>query len=336
MGMKVLVADSDAAAASEVAKDLRAAGFQVLKATDAIDILSHARTAKPDVILLSGALAGGGSVAALRRIRSNLFTANIPVVALLGKKGANTKEMLDAGAQACLKAPVTREDLKRAIGANELQELDFTQAPAAVLKAPERMKALKQTKLLDSPSEPSFDRLTRMVSRLVGAPTALVTLVDKDRQFFKSQVGLGKEYAQKRQTDLNHSFCQWVVSGQEPVIVRDARDHPVLKTNLAIQHLNVIAYAGVPLYSAGGEPLGSFCAIDSSPRRWSDEEVATLIDLGQVAEAYAVGDSKSAAHAVKAVAGVLRRFGARLTDEDRADLASILEDKADKVVGKLR
>ena len=167
---------------------------------------------------------------------------------------------------------------------------------------------------------------------LVGAPTALVTLVDKDRQFFKSQVGLEKEWARKRQTDLNHSFCQWVVSGQEPVVVHDARDHPVLKSNLAIQHLNVIAYAGVPLYSAGGQPLGSFCAIDSSPRQWSDEAVATLIDLGQVAEGYVSNDSKAAAHAVKAVAGILRRFGARLTDDDRDDLASILEEKSDKLV----
>ena len=336
MGMKVLLADSDAAAASAVAKDLRAAGFQVLKATDAIDILSHARTSKPDVILLSGQLAGGGSVAALQRIRSNLFTANIPVVALLGKKGANTREMVDAGAQSCLKLPVSSEDLKRAIGANELQDLDFTQAPAAVLKDPERMKALRQAKLLDSPSEPSFDRLTRMVSRLLGVPTALVTLVDKDRQFFKSQVGLGKEWARKRQTDLSHSFCQWVVAGQEPVIVHDARDHPVLRSNLAIQNLNVIAYAGVPLYAEGGEPLGSFCAIDSSPRQWSDEAIATLIDLGQVAEGYVTRDPKAAALSVRAVAGVLRRFGSRLTDEDREDLAIILEEKSDKLMAKTR
>jgi len=329
---KVLLADSDAVQAKSLATELRSAGYEVFKATDAIHTMNEARRAQPDVIVLSGQLAGGGAVAALQRVRSNVFTANIPVVALAGKKGANTAELMKAGAQACLKLPVAGEDLVRAVGQNKLESLDFTEAPAPVLKAPERMKALKATKLLDSPAEESFDRLTRLVTRLLGVPTALVTLVDKDRQFFKSQMGLPKEYARKRETDLSHSFCQWVVAGQEPVIVADAKDHPVLKSNLAIQHLNVIAYAGVPLYASGGQPIGSMCAIDSSPREWSDEAIATLVDVGQVVEGYAMDDDKAAALAVRAVAGILRRFGARLTDEDRADIASILEEKSDKLV----
>jgi len=331
---KVLLADSDTAQARSIAADLRRAGYEILTATDAIHTMNAARSAKPDVIVLSGQLAGGGALAALQRVRSNVFTTHIPVVGLAGKKGANTTDLMKAGAQACLKIPVAGDDLVRAIGQHKLESLDFTEAPAEVLKDSDRMKALKSTKLLDTPAEESFDRLTRLVSRLLGVPTALVTLVDRERQFFKSQVGLPKEYARKRETDLSHSFCQWVVSGREPVVVADAKDHPTLKSNLAIQHLNVIAYAGVPLYAAGGQPIGSFCAIDSSPRQWKEEEVATLFDMALVAEGYAGQDSKASAHAVRAVAGLLRRFGARLTDEDRADLASILEEKSDKLLGK--
>ena len=328
---KVLIADSDAKASAALTKDLRATGCEVMSSTDAIHFMNAARTMKPDVIVLSGQLAGGGAEIALRRIRSNVYTANIPVVAMVGKKGATKSELTKAGAQSCV-AMGDSQALHAAIGRDALQSLDFTEAPAPVLGAPERMRALKATKLLDTPSEPSFDRLTRLVSRLLGTPTALVTLVDKDRQFFKSQVGVKEPYAKKRGTDLSHSFCQWVVAGQEPVIVSDANEHPVLKNNLAIQHLNVVAYAGVPLYARGGQPIGSFCAIDTAPREWKEEEVATLIDLGQVAEGYAVDDSKAAAHAVSAVAGILRRFGSRLSDEDRADLASILEEKSDRLI----
>lgn len=144
---------------------------------------------------------------------------------------------------------------------------------------PARLFALDRLDLLDSPPEPAYDRLTRLAARLLDAPVSLISLVDRDRQFFKSQVGLADPWASARQTPLSHSFCQYVVSEQRPLVVTDAREHPLLATNLAIPDLGVIAYAGVPLRSPEGSVIGSFCAIDTEPRVWTAEELAILEDL---------------------------------------------------------
>jgi signal transduction histidine kinase len=143
----------------------------------------------------------------------------------------------------------------------------------------ERLSALRRTALLDTPAEEAFDRLTRLASRVLRAPVALVSLVDRDRQFFKSCVGLPEPWATHRQTPMSHSFCQHAVVTARPLIIDDARSHPLVKENLAIPDLDVIAYAGIPLITAEGAALGSFCVIDHVPRHWTEEEIAILKDL---------------------------------------------------------
>ena len=115
--------------------------------------------------------------------------------------------------------------------------------------------------------------------RLLGAPVALVSLVDADRQFFKSAIGLPEPYASARQTPLSHSFCQHTVNSQKPLIVPDARQHALVRDNDAIRDMGVAAYAGFPLTTAGGHTLGAFCAIDTHPRDWSLDEYEALRDL---------------------------------------------------------
>ncbi len=144
---------------------------------------------------------------------------------------------------------------------------------------PARLAALRKTALLDTPTEEAFDRLTRLAVRLLGAPVALVSLVDADRQFFKSAVGLPAKYAEARQTPLSHSFCKHTVVSQKPLIVPDARHHAVLKDNEAIRDIGVEAYAGFPLTTAAGDTLGAFCVIDTHPREWSLDEFEALQDL---------------------------------------------------------
>lgn len=153
----------------------------------------------------------------------------------------------------------------------------------SVIENIERLSTLYQLGLLDSEIEPAFDRLTRLAQQTLGAPTVLISLIDKDRQFFKSQIGLPEPWASKRETPLSHSFCQYVVSSDAPLIVSDARQDPVLATNLAIADLNVIAYAGTPLRTADGTTIGSFCAIHSMPHEWTETELTLLHDLGAIA-----------------------------------------------------
>jgi len=147
---------------------------------------------------------------------------------------------------------------------------------ATVARDPDRLAALRATGLLDSEPEPGFDRHARLAAQMLSAPIALVSLVDEDRQFFKS--GLGVE---ERETPLSHSFCQHAVARREPLVVDDAREHPILKDNPAVQEMGAIAYAGVPLIDPDGHALGTLCVLDSRPRQWSSHQVELLTDLAE-------------------------------------------------------
>src|ERR1700759_5693270 len=89
---------------------------------------------------------------------------------------------------------------------------------------PERLAALEATGLLDAERDRTFDRLTRLASRVLATPISVMSLVGADRQFFASETGVGGEAAQRRGTPLSHSFCAHVVAHCEPLIVVDARE----------------------------------------------------------------------------------------------------------------
>ncbi|MGB3571786.1 MAG: HAMP domain-containing sensor histidine kinase [Phormidesmis sp.] len=147
------------------------------------------------------------------------------------------------------------------------------------LRELERLILLRATDLLDTPAEESFDRFTRLASSILQTPVALVSLVDQNRQYFKSCIGLPAPWATSRQTPLSHSFCQHVVSTAEPLVVADARLHPLVKDNLAIAELGVIAYLGIPLTVSEGHVLGALCVIDTQPREWTSRDIETLKEL---------------------------------------------------------
>ncbi|HEX2191119.1 MAG TPA: PAS domain S-box protein [Longimicrobiaceae bacterium] len=143
----------------------------------------------------------------------------------------------------------------------------------------DRLAALRRTGLLDTPPEEAFDRLTRLAAVILEAPVALVSLVERDRQFFKSAVGFPEGWSHARETPLSHSLCQHVVSTGVPLAVEDAREHPVLASSPAIEVMGMVSYAGVPLSASDGHVLGAFCVLDAHPRPWTDREVAVLRDL---------------------------------------------------------
>jgi len=149
----------------------------------------------------------------------------------------------------------------------------------SAIRRPERLAALRDSALLDTPTEEAFDRLTRLAARILHAPAALVSLVDEDRQFFKSRMGLPEPWASLGETPLSHSFCQHTVASGQPLIIQDAREHPLVFDNLAVAELQVVAYAGIPLITSDGQVLGSFCVLDDHPRSWSEDEIAILTDL---------------------------------------------------------
>lgn len=157
------------------------------------------------------------------------------------------------------------------------------QAPHPHEEEHEEIALLMETlQLVDAPQEEAFDKFTRLAASVLSVPVALISFVqnDQDRQYFKSQIGLSGKWAEERQTPLSHSFCQFVKRDNRALVVEDAPKDVRVCDNLAIRDLGVRAYLGVPIHGPLGQPLGAFCAIDTSPRVWTDADIAVMHELG--------------------------------------------------------
>lgn len=154
---------------------------------------------------------------------------------------------------------------------------------SAAVRDPARLQAVRSSGLLDSPPEERFDRLTRVAARALNAPVALLSVVEDDRQFLKSSVGLADPWHSKREMPLSHSFCQHGVGCAE-LVVADAREHPLLRNSPAIADLGAIAYLGIPLRTIDGYELGAMCVIDHRRRDWSPDEISVLRDIADAVE----------------------------------------------------
>src|SRR6202012_494330 len=104
-------------------------------------------------------------------------------------------------------------------------------------------------------------------------PVALVSLVLEEKQWFKAHFGLGGKLLEERGTPRDWAFCKHVVASEEPLIVHDAKVHPMFATNPLVLDGSVRGYAGAPLLTADGYALGTVCLIDSEPLALSAEEL---------------------------------------------------------------
>jgi EAL domain-containing protein (putative c-di-GMP-specific phosphodiesterase class I) len=142
----------------------------------------------------------------------------------------------------------------------------------------DRLDSLYSYGILDSEREPMFDRLAEVAAHICGTPMAAVTLVDSDRQWFKASVGLGG----LRETPRAWSFCSDVVAAGGPVVVSDALADPAYCDNpLVTDGPQVRAYAGAPLISRDGLPLGALCVIDPSPHIFDARSLEMLEILAE-------------------------------------------------------
>ena len=153
-------------------------------------------------------------------------------------------------------------------------------APARPINEPQRLNTLRALNVLDSSPEERFDRLTRLAKRLFGVPIALVSLVDADRQWFKSCVGLDAT-----ETPRDVSFCGHAILEDDVLVVPDASADVRFHDNpLVTDAPNIRFYAGCPLTVVNGSKLGTLCLIDVNPREMSEEDLELLRDLGRMAE----------------------------------------------------
>ncbi len=132
--------------------------------------------------------------------------------------------------------------------------------------------------LLDTPPEPLFDRVTRLASRMLDVPMALFSLVDADRQWFKSRVGM-----ESAETPREYAFCAHAIGMSTPLVVQDALEDGRFSDNPLVNGPpNIRFYAGVPIRTTAGLAIGTLCALDTRPRTLSEDEAGLLNDLAAI------------------------------------------------------
>ncbi len=141
------------------------------------------------------------------------------------------------------------------------------------------MAALKKTGLLDTPSEAEYDELVGLAAEICKTPMSMFTLVDSDRQWFKSRVGLGLP-----ETPRKIAFCDHTIKENGLMVVEDAAQDKRFQDNpLVTGDPNIRFYAGVPLQAPGGATIGTLCVVDTVPRKLSESQVHALgVLAGQV------------------------------------------------------
>jgi GAF domain-containing protein len=198
-----------------------------------------------------------------------------------------------------------------------------------LVQRPSRLRALAEVEANAQSSAEALDRIAGMACRLLDAPVAIVNLVGSDRQRI---VGCGGDPSWTvREMPLTHGFCPFALGAEHAFAFDDARADPAIAANPVVEELGVMAYAGVPLRAAGGEPIGTLCAIDDKPHAWSEDDLACLSQLAAsaVAELQLLVTSRQAAReqsrvrALAALSSALAR--AASADDVIAELRQALD-----------
>lgn len=135
-----------------------------------------------------------------------------------------------------------------------------------------RLAVVGSLRLIDTPREPVFEEIARVVARLLDAPFAFVTVVDDLRSFWKAAYGVNDG---TRSNTVAESFCQYVIRSRAELLVDDAAVHPITRQNPSIDSMGVRAWAGAPIV-IDDQVVGSFCVVDTVPRQWTDSDREVL------------------------------------------------------------
>ena len=152
----------------------------------------------------------------------------------------------------------------------------------------QRLQSLHALRVLDTDPEARFDRITSMAARVFDVEICLVSLVDFDRQWFKSTKGLDA-----CETSRDISFCGHAILDDSVFVIEDALEDPRFADNpLVTDKPNIRFYAGCPVHSPDGHRVGTLCLIDSKPRPFDDNDIRTLADFAALVDDELAASSK--------------------------------------------
>jgi len=183
------------------------------------------------------------------------------------------------------------------------------QKPEIPVNESDRLVALDRYKILDTLPEQVYDDLTQLAADICGTPIALISLIDKDRQWFKSRVGIDAT-----ETPRDISFCGHAVAANAILNVPDASLDPRFADNpLVTKDPSIRFYAGVPLITDDNFALGTLCVIDRQPHDLTEQQIRQLEALSRL---------------------VISQLELRLKDESLRILASVVESSVDAIITK--
>jgi phosphoribosyl 1,2-cyclic phosphodiesterase len=269
---RVLVALRASPEADAVVAALAADEVEVASCPDASAILDCYRAENPHLVILDGDADGLATCRAMRALGGD--AGEVPIILAGSTTGS------DPAVSEWLAIPFSAEYARSRIRAWLLRvESRWVRAPRPEDEE-SRLAALRRLQLLDTEPEERFDRLARLAAGVLQAPISLVTLVDDERQWFKSRVGTLME-----ETSRDASFCAHAILGDEAMIVPDAlADARFADNPIVVGPPHVRFYAGCPLTLPDGHMLGTLCVLDTRPRQLSAEQRGLLRDLADLVE----------------------------------------------------
>mgnify|MGYP000396505548 CR=1 FL=1 len=275
----VLIACADADLAARLRAAAEAEGLVVLAAGDAATALELAHNARPALMMIERQLVTDDGLAFYRALRAGPHMTQLPVI-MLAPEDAPPGFVQAAGITDWLVTPASQEYLRTKLRAWMLRAHARWQRAPLPVDEQKRLRALRALSLLDTPAEERFDRITRLAASRFDVPIAAITLVDADRQWFKSRVG-----DILAQTPRDQAFCAHAILGDRALVVGDALGDDRFADNpLVTAKMRVRFYAGQPISAPDGSYVGTLCVMDHRPRDFGAADLRALLDLAALVE----------------------------------------------------
>ncbi len=256
-------------------------GVRISHASDGDLALQMAKTAPPPVlVIVEDQLPGLDGLSICRSLRAEHDERwkDIPVIVVADRE--DTEEGKRAGVTGWLIKPFSQQYARAHIQAWLMRSACRWAAAGVPPDEPARLAALRELAVLDTPAEEKFDRITRVAAALADVPIALVSLVDHDRQWFKSCYGI-----EENEMSREVAFCAHVVFSRQTMIVPDTlQDHRFADNPLVTGGPRIRFYGGFPVFHHNGSCLGTLCLIDVRPRQFPESTLQLFADLAALVQ----------------------------------------------------
>jgi phosphoribosyl 1,2-cyclic phosphodiesterase/DNA-binding response OmpR family regulator len=275
----VLLHLNDQDAVGTLAKAVDLEGLPGRVVASHAELLRSAAQDQPSLILIEHNPPEVDGEAKAQAVREHVGAGAVQVPLVLVSRGDRPDRTKKSAATDWLVQPFTLNYARARIRAWVLRSACRWVRAQSPPDEAERLLALRELAILDTPSEERFDRVTRLASAALGVPIAMVSLVDQDRQWFKSCRGLNT-----RETPRDAAFCAHVVHLRTELVVPDAlQDDRFADNPLVASDPRVRFYAGAPLILPNGRCIGTLCVLDTRPRQLDPRELTILRDLRDLA-----------------------------------------------------